>query len=67
MLHFVSTVTPKEIVRNKVVTNFELYSSGVPFPEAMDEFHNSPNPAPTIHPLPDKGKMGMAIKTVHNP
>ena len=33
----------------------------------MDELHNQPNPAPTIHPLPVKGKMDIKNKTAHNP
>ena len=65
-MHFVSVVTPLEIARNEEAQKFELYSSGVPSPEAVDELHNLPNPAPTIHLLPAKGKMDIAIQTVHN-
>ena len=43
----------------------ELYVSGLPSPEAVDELHNKQNP--TIHPPPAKGKMNITIKTVRNP
>ena len=33
-----------------------MYNSGVPSPEAVDELHHQPNPAPTIHPLPTTGQ-----------
>ena len=40
ILHFVSAVTPYEIAINKIVQKFQLYSSGVPSTEAVDELHN---------------------------
>ena len=40
ILHFVSAVSPKEILRNKEVEKSELFSFGVPSPEAVDELHN---------------------------
>ena len=38
ILHFVSTVTPQEIAKDKEVPTAELHSSGVPAPEAVDKF-----------------------------
>ena len=40
ILYFVSAVTSYEISRNKEVLKSELFSSGVPSPEAVDELHN---------------------------
>ena len=39
ILYFVSAVTPEEISRNKEVSKSDLFSSGVPSPEAVDELH----------------------------
>ena len=55
------------MAKNKEVPKSERYSSGVPSPEALDELHNSPNLAPTIHAQPAKGEMDITIKIVHNP
>ena len=48
MLHFVSAVKPKEIARNKI-PKFEVYSSGVNSPEAVDELHNRTLRLQSIH------------------
>ena len=40
ILNLVSAITHSELVWNKEVPKTELYSSGLPSPEAVDELHN---------------------------